>query len=287
MLRWDIMSQQYGYFPQILVGPGATPPEKPASAGQSVAAPQPLPPGVVTLPGASLFEALNPPRLATWQRQTRRQGDASLYNPGLAPGKPYQFSLGAFEVPKSMGLFLTTWEVRIFTFSGVGASDTVEVDPGNLTTSLALDFLVGERRPFQADNEIVPQIIVSEDALTQRGSQSAAFYLSQSAQNKTSASGASKGLLPFDNRRPGSDVGPFSVFIQPQDGKFGVSCFVFEPLQLPVAFFQLRIAGYLTNQADAQRTLEKMIVPLPKIRALRSPSLSCATGPKPPGPSTA
>jgi hypothetical protein len=160
-----------------------------------------------------------------------------------------------------MGLFLTTWEVRIFTFSGVAAGDTVEVDPGNLTTLLGLDFTVGsDIRPFVSESEIVPTIISAENAITQRASNSAARYATARANNQTSA-GASKGLLPFDNRRPGSDVGPFSVYIGPQSGQFSVKAFLFRRLSLPVAFFQLRLAGYLTNQIDAERTLSKILVP--------------------------
>lgn len=281
------MSQQYGYFPQVMVGPGATPPQgTQAPGGTSAPNPASASPSVVVFPGSSIYDLITPPRLATWQRETRRQGDPSLYNPSLSPGKPYQFSLGSFDVPKTMSIFITTWEVRIFTFSGVAATDTVEVDPGNLTTSLALDFNVGGRKPFQSESEIVPQIISPEDALTRRGSQSSSFYLAAATQNKTASSGSGNGLLPFDNRRPGSDEGPFSVLVQPQDSKFSVDCFVFEPLRLPVAFFQLRLAGYLTGQSDAQRTIDKMILPLPD-RALRSLCLSRATGQTPPGPSTA
>jgi hypothetical protein len=260
------MSQKVdGYFPQVLVGPGATrpgaTPPSAATQGTSVAPPPAARPQVVTLPGSRLFDVLQPPRHNTWQRNTRRQGDASLYSANLSPSRPYQFPLGTFEIQSNMGLFLTTWEVRIFTFSGVAAGDTVEVDPGNLTTLLGLDFTVGsDIRPFVSESEIVPTIISAENAITQRASNSAARYATARANNQTSA-GASKGLLPFDNRRPGSDVGPFSVYIGPQSGQFSVKAFLFRRLSLPVAFFQLRLAGYLTNQIDAERTLSKILVP--------------------------
>lgn len=259
------MSQKVdGYFPQVLVGPGATR-HSAATQGTSVSPPTAARPQVVTLPGSSLFDVVQPPRHNTWQRNTRRQGDASLYSANLSPSRPYQFPLGTFEIQNNMGLFLTTWEVRIFTFSGVAAGETVEVDPGNLTTSLGLDFTVGSGiRPFVSESEIVPTIISAENSITQRASNSAARYTAARATNQTAASGASKGLLPFDNRRPGSDVGPFSVYIGPQSGPFEVKAFLFQRLSLPVAFFQLRLAGYLTNQIDAERTLDKILVPLPE-----------------------
>lgn len=208
--------------------------------------------------GASLEELIRPYGYSTWQRINRRQGTPSLYNPSVSSANPVQFSMGAFEVPKTMGLFVTQIGFRAFTFSGIAAGDTVEVDPGNLTTSLAFDFRVGANRPFQAEDEIVPVIITADDQLSARASNSAGLYASASASGQAASSGAQRGLLPLDLMRPGSDVGPLSVYIVSQDGKFSVDCYVFEPLDLPVAFFELKISGYITGQSESEKLLQKL-----------------------------
>lgn len=252
------MSQQAGYFPQVIV-PSPKGQQQPSQDAPPHIAP--ATPGMVTrvLPvGASLEELLNPYGFSTWQRNSRRKGEASIYNPSLSPDRPVQFPMATFEIPKTMGLFLTMIELRAYTFSGIAAEDTVEVDPGNLTTSLAFDLTYGINRPFNSESEITPLLIAPSDAVAQRVAQRSEYYINSALSGQSAASGVQKGLLPFDFMRPGSDVGPLSVYVSNQAGRLNVSAFVFQPLNLPVAFFEVKLAGYLTNQTVAEQVLDRM-----------------------------
>lgn len=257
-----------GYQPQVVVPTAAK------NAGSPI---QPKPPAPrVAVVGASLLQHITPGRYQPYQRQQRVLGDASLYNTDLSTQRPFQFSLGNFEVPGTSAVILTEVELRVFTFSGIAATDSVEVDPGNLTTQLAFSLTVGnERKPYNALSDIVPVLF----AVGTRN-QSVPFY-AVAAANQLSTSGQGNGLLPFDGERPGPISGPVSVVIQPQEKTFEGLCYVFRQLPIPVKFFQFKLAGYITDQSTAQELLAN-IVTLPSAPCLVLSPLD-ATGTENPG----
>lgn len=245
-----------GYHPQVVVPTAAK------NAGSPI---QPKPPAPrVAVVGASLLSQITPGRYIPYQRQQRVLGDANMYNPDLSPQRPFQFSLGTFEVPGTSAVILTEVELRIFTFSGIAAADSVEVDPGNLTTQLAFSLTTGgERKPYNALSDIVPVLF----AIGTRN-QTAPFYAGAAAANQLSPSGLGAGLLPFDGERPGPVNGPVSVIIQPQERTFEGLCYVFRQLPIPVKFFQFKLAGYITDQSTAQELISNIVAlsigPLPR-----------------------
>jgi hypothetical protein len=198
-------------------------------------------------PAAGLFDLLVPNAYTVFNRTTRRKGDASLYNLSLSPSRPYQFPLGTFELPKNMALFLTDIQVRAATFSGVGATDTVWVDEGNLTTQVGIDFEIGSRRPMDTKTEITPPPILPPSA-----------FQTVAANATSNPSGGGTALLPLAEGRPGTEDGPLSFLVQASDGLLQVRLYVFRPLSLPIAFFQLKLAGYQTNRATAEQVMVQL-----------------------------
>ncbi len=261
---------EIGYHPQITV---------PTSEKMN-GAPASLQPGPdnesnrssrVSVVGAGLLDQLTPERYRVYQRNIRVLGDASLYDPSLSPERPFQFSGGVFEVPATMSVFITEIELRIFTFSGVAARETVEVDPGNLTTNLGYSFTYGaDTNPYDSVSDITPVLF----ALGARN-QTVPFYAANSAINRTNASGRGAGLFPFDGSRPGPQDGPVAVYIDAQSKTFQVLIYCYKPLEIPVAFFQAKVAGYQVNQETA-RSLLLSLVPLPSALLLAPSPLDAA-----------
>lgn len=259
-----------GYHPQIIV----------PTPGKMSGAPASLQPGPeelrnrssrVSVVGAGLLDQLTPDRYRVYQRQVRVLGDASLYDTSLSPAKPFQFSLGSYEVPSTMGIFITEIELRVFTFSGVAARETEEVDPGNLTTNLGYSFTYGaESNPYDSLSDITPVLFaVGTRAPT------VPFYAANAAINRTNPSGKGAGLFPFDGSRPGPVDGPVAVYIDPQSKTFQGLAYCFKPLEIPVAFFQFKVAGYQVDQNTASNLL-KSIVALPSALLLAPSPLDAA-----------
>lgn len=264
---------------------------QPAQFRQSPPPPQQLPglavpqqPGqpIITIPpGAGMFSRLQGERTTTWQRQARSQGDVGMYNPSVRPDRPFSFELASYRAPSTMSLFLTEITVRIFTFGGVGATDAVELPPGALTTKLALDFTVGSRHPFNMENEITPTPIVAGTAVSRSAGPRSSTFAKARANATTNASGAGRALLPVDGGMPGSDEGPFCVYVDSDVSDFVARIFVFEPLPVPVNFFQIKLAGYTINQETGRKIMQQLNL-LTEAKVVLSPRLpsSDATEPK-------
>jgi len=231
--------------------------------------------------GASLEQLLTPYGFTTWQREARRRGEATIYSTAISPQRPVQFPMISFEVPKSMGLFVNMIDFRAYTFSGIAAGETVEVDPGNLSTRIGFDLEYGSSRPFNSEVEITPLILAPADSQTQRASQRTEYYINSALSGESAASGVQKGLIPFDSMRPGSDVGPLNLYVTSQNNKFKVNAFIFQSFEIPISYFQVKIAGYITSQTAAEEILGRMKALL--CRAPRSPHLLDAAGTEIPG----
>lgn len=279
------MPQQHGYFPQVIVPTGGT--QQPSPAPASPSAPPHIHSGPSSNPwrvlpvGASLEQLITPYGFTSWQREARRKGEASIYSTQISSQRPVQFPMLTFEVPKSMGLFVNMIDFKAFTFSGIAAGETVEVDPGNLSTKLAFNLEYGGNRPFNSEVEISPLLLAPSDSQTQRASLRTEYYLNSAISGESAASGIQKGLLPFDFMRPGSDVGPLNLYVNSQNNQFKVSAFIFQSFEIPISYFQVKIAGYLTSQTAAEEILGRMKALL--CRAPSSPHLPDATGTEIPG----
>ena len=218
---------------------------------------QPRNPTFTQVPGGSLYDLLLANRYTPWAEEARKIGDASMYDPDLSPSQPFQFPMMTVGVPQSMGIFVTGYEARIFTFSGVTATDTVEVDPGNLSTSLGIEFLIGQASPFRVRTEITPvQSGLQAVPPSQLGPRQT--FANARGASTGGASGQGRALLPFDQRPVLGEKGPWSVYLEPQTGALTVAIYVFEPLTFPVAFFQVKLTGYTINQETGLKILQQI-----------------------------
>jgi len=250
------MSQPHPYL-QSLQDPVRMPAPPPRNLPGTPPAQQPAAPQWVQDPGGSLYQLLLAQRYTPWAQEGRKIGDASMYDPALSPSQPFQFPLTTVQVPNSMGIFVTGYEIRIFTFSGVAASDTVEVDPGNLSTSLGIEFQVGQASVMDVTTEITPVRSGLQAVPPALLGPRQTFYNARAGATG-GASGAGRALLPFDQRPVLGEKGPWSVYLTPQSGGLTVSMYVFEPLEFPVAFFQVKLSGYKINQETGAKILQQL-----------------------------
>lgn len=245
------MAEQYirrgpdsGYHPQVIV------PTPAKNAGSPVGAPEPPAPRIAIV-GASLLDQITPERFTPYERKVRVAGAASMYDPAVSPSRPVQFTAMNFALPNTMGLIVNKIMLRAFTWSGIAASDTVEVDTGNLTTSIGYVFTYGgETKPYNSLSTVKPLVFANGSGQLTTPEN---FQDAMREANKASPSGLGNGLFLFDEERPGTDQGPVSVYIDPQSKTFQINVYIFNQLPIPVAFFQAEIGGYLTDQQTAEK----------------------------------
>lgn len=240
--------EKQGYFGHnVLVGPGGRAAEgAPGSAPKIADAP-------VILPGAGIYQRLVPKSHRIWERMSRRRGEASIYNADVSPKNPVQFDLlKVDEQSDNNAVFLTGFSVTAYGFSGVGASDTVVLDRGNLTSLMAIQLTVGSNAPFNSASEIVPRLIGIQ------GTKDETAFLQKSASNALGTSGSQGALLPLSDQRPGAPESPFSIYLPKQSGTLEIRGYVFRPIPVPVAFFECKVSGFITSLRNAERILESI-----------------------------
>lgn len=253
----------------LLTVPGA------GNTSQMGLTPGPAPrPHLTSGPGGALFDKLQADRYPTFQRIFRTRGTGSLYSSNLSRSKPYSFTLGQMVPPKGSTLIVTEYRFRIYRYSGIQAGLSRLVDGEELTTYLGVKFVSsGQGVPWNMQNELSPapatiQNPAANPIAPPRGFVAAgapvgpkvspAGFANAFSNQSTQGSTVGSALLPFDSDRVGDKDGPFSVWVSDQSS-LELSLFCFRRLPYPIAFFEMKIAGYTLPQTEADRLRTQLI----------------------------
>lgn len=197
--------------------------------------------------------------------------------------RPYQFEMGAFTVPRSMGFIFSEYNFQIFRQNGAVAGDAVPVEDRRLSLQVGYDVNIDRSRrgnievqivpilpseidkmaaagvvtpptvDFQAPQVTFPQQVVAGVVLPNvygapgapgTGVSPQTGWEVQDAQSHIDASAAGSALLPQESKVQGPSQCPFTYILNANQS-VQLRITVFAPVRIPVAFFESRILGYV------------------------------------------
>jgi hypothetical protein len=173
--------------------------------------------------------------------------------------RPVRFKMGSFEVPNSMTfLMLDTW-YAIFRPSGVVPDDFVLLEDRRLSTSIGWDITVSSKHQGNFHYESIPSPVIplgsQFNPVPQTGiATDDQFNTARQASNQVPGGGA-LAMSPQRHHRDGLMQVPYSWVAQSNEivEMFAIA---FNPVPIPVAFFESSITGVLLSSNAATEFLK-------------------------------
>ena len=203
--------------------------------------------------GGRLATEILPESLIPFEQLYRRQPAEGMFDPGVSPGRPFVFEMGAFKVPERMALLIFDLRPDIYRFSGVDPGDFVPVEARRFGSILGFDVTVDQRHQGEMTFEIdpVPIQTTSNQAFASNNQVQPEFNASQRAVGSATAfasgAGAGSALLPQRPERFGALSIPFTIYAKSAQ-TVQVRTIIFRPIPAPIAFIEYDLAGLLVPE---------------------------------------
>jgi hypothetical protein len=236
-----------GRVPELRPGSGMMPPRPASGAATLTGADAER----VLLAGGDLLSLTLHPEILPFEQLYRRLPEEGMFDPTVAPDRPFVFELGAFRVPPKMTLALYDLRPDIYRFSGIDAGDFVPVEARRFASILGFQLSIDQRNSGNVLFQIDPAAIerTSQQAFQPpiNQLQPAASFNIAASQSYANVAGIGAALLPQRPTRYGALSIPFTLFAQ--GGQVvQVRCAIFRPIPSPIAFIEYDIAGILVPQ---------------------------------------
>ncbi len=230
----------------------------------------------VMLAGGQLVSYLTPDSIVPFESVFRRLPIDGIFT--AAPGRPCQFEMGTVQVPRSMGLVVLDTRFAIYRPSGAAAGDFVELENNRLSTQVGWDILSNVQRQGNYRYELNPLPPAATSTPAYQGQQNLGViqgvqpaiasddaFAAARAQQVQLSSGGALSMMPQRHHRQGLLQVP-APWVLHSDETFIMSCSVFRAIQIPIAFFEAEIFGFMLP--DSQLIdMQKAIAPcIPKPR---------------------
>lgn len=204
----------------------------------------------VVNPLGSMYEHFQHPMFDPFERQFRVQPTDAFFDPDRSPSNPFTFSIGGFKAAKDQFLVVLGYRFSAAKF-GLTSGDTVPLEDGRMGLLWAFDLDVDGRRDRQCQYEIDPVPISTTRAAFElvagtNGSrtQQAAYFDKNAANSFAITAGPGKSALPFQSQHFGPQAPAFTIMVRPNQTIQG-SCIIFRPLEVPLAYVQFDVSGYI------------------------------------------
>lgn len=207
------------------------------------------PPGMgptvpTTQVGGELLSKLQHPSVSTFERQFRRLPEPAWFSPTVSPTRSVKVTLGTYEVPAGMQLWLTDYAFREYLPGPLGyPSDVLQAPSGSLSVALAYQLAFTRQQRADTTYDVTPLPV-------QFGGDARPL-----PPGSTSAQGLS--LLPARHERQGSIEGPFTIVLREQ-AVVQVNAFVLRQIRQPIVFLEGRISGYLLGTQQGEALLNRL-----------------------------
>lgn len=244
----------------------------PAGAGQPAPARTPLAPAVrqalgqdvppeqlrqpeydadrVVVAGGELGSQILTQEYQIFERLYRSEPEEGMFDPSVSPNNPFEFSMGAFQVPPNMSLLLFNLRPDIYRFSGVDPGDFVPVEARRFGSIMGFELKVAEQHVGDVDFQIDPVAIQRTSSQAYQSTNLTATanqgqFARAAAGVLAVAQGSSKMLLPQRPTRYGApDPIPFTIFVSAGQ-VVEARCSIFRPVPTPIAFVEFDLSGVL------------------------------------------
>lgn len=225
----------------------------------------------VMLAGGQLTSYMTPRSIVPLEYVFRRLPIDGIFD--ATPSRPCQFQMGNLSVPVGMGFVLLDYNFAIYRPSGSAADDFVPLEENRLSTQVGWDIQVDgtrqgnyryELNPIPPENNNPsfqsgpnPGFIPAGNGLPTPASDdefTAARYTQAAA-----ATGSALSLMPQRHHRQGLLHVPAPWIIH-SNQSLTMQCSVFRAVQIPLAFFEASMFGFLMQDMQL-REMEKAIAP--------------------------
>ncbi len=186
------------------------------------------------------------------------------------PSQPVQFDMGFFQVPQTMALVLLDWHFDIYRPSGAAAGDYVPLEPNRLSTQVGWNIQSNQRVQGNFHYELNP-IPAAQSRPSYQSNPNPGFipggpgtpatddqFTAARFQQVQAASG-DLSILPQRHHRQGLMPCPAPWSLH-SSSSLTISCHVFRAIQIPIAFFEAEVFGFLIPDNDLL-ALQKVLQP--------------------------
>lgn len=210
----------------------------------------------INIAGNQIGTLVTPESVTPLERLFRRLPTDGVLT--ASPERPFSFELGAVDVPAQMAFVLldTRWAIHVP--SGIAVGDTRELEDRRLSTVLGYDMRFTDSRVANLSYQLEPSLPTSATETFSSGVNAGSipgngvggvapslFAQLRAQQILNGASGLS--TLPQRHRRDSQLTMPFT-YIVTENKRVNFDVTVFRPIPIPVAFFEVEVAGFFIGQ---------------------------------------
>lgn len=224
----------------------------------------------VLLTGGQISSYVTPQSIVPFEAVYRRLPIDGIFD--ATPQQPCQFDMGFFQVPPEMALVLLDWNFNIYRPSGSAAGDFVPLEANRLPTQVGWSIKSNANLQGNFHYELNPippaegqpsfQSNPNPGFTTAPGGLGAAATDDQftaARYQQVQAAVGDLSLMPQRHHREGLVHVPAPWVLHSSQG-LTLGCHVFRALQIPIAFFEAEIFGFLLPDSDVLN-LQKALAP--------------------------
>lgn len=235
--------------------------------------------------GGDFAKAIRHPIFTPLEQLWRKLPDDGIFE--ATPSNPSMIEIGAFQVPANQSLILGEFVFQPFRYNGVIANDLLPLEQQRLPTAIGYDLNFSQFRKGNLTFEIIPTnapqnsraaflnpnpftTILQGPTVQFDPGPIADLYdeepdvpdtpdaIFNRAQSTPTSSPAGAALIPPTERSgQGPENFPFTYIVNEND-VVQIRVYIFQPLSVPIAFFQASISGYLVSTQRLEMLLKGM-----------------------------
>jgi hypothetical protein len=223
----------------------------------------------VLLAGGQLASYLKPESIVPLEFVFRRLPEDGIFD--ATPQRPCQFEMGVVKVPETMGFVVLDYRFAIYRPSGAAAGDFVELEDNRLPTQVGwnIEADVNHQGNFHYELNPIPPSNGTNPAYQSNpnpgfipggpGSPATDYQFTQARFNQQQGATGDLSLMPQRHHREGLLHVP-APWILHSSQTFVMSCHVFRGIQIPIAFFEAEVFGFMIPDMNLIE-MQKAIAP--------------------------
>lgn len=222
----------------------------------------------VVLAGGQLASYVTPSAIIPFEAVWRKLPDDGIFT--ASPSQPFQFDLGSFRVPDSMGLVVLDYRFDIYRPSGSAAGDFVPLEDNRLPTQVGWNIRSNANIQGNVRYELNPSPPAgASPAYTAQpnpglipggpGPVATDAQFDRARYAQAQAASGDLSLMPQRHHREGLLRVPAPWTLH-SGTSLTLSCHIFRAVQIPLGFFEGEVFGFLMPDNDLL-ALEKHIAP--------------------------
>ena len=212
--------------------------------------------GMVVDTGGELLQKFIHPGIDTFERVFQSLPEEGMFQPGLSPTNPFQFTVGSYTVPQSMTLWLEDYETAVLLPDPINAGDYRFAEDGRFSGNLGFDLTVADGRsanityqldpvPISAARQEFETVVVTPG--NARTPPVTARFNRALAMSFGSAAGSGSSLQPPRRRPAGPRSRSFTWQIH-ENQTITVRCVVFRRVLTPLSGIYAMLGGHLMHR---------------------------------------